>query len=32
MEGVRDIEMGDGKIEEGGCEQTFLYLSLTRET
>jgi hypothetical protein len=25
------MEIGDGEIEEGGCEQTFLCLRLTKE-
>jgi hypothetical protein len=27
--GIRDGEIVDGEIEEGGCEETFLCLSLT---
>ena len=30
--GIRDGKIGEAEIEEGWCEQTFLYLSLTRET
>ena len=27
--GIRDGEIGDGEIVEGGCQETFLCLSLT---
>ena len=30
-EGIRGGEIGNGQIEEGGCEETFLCLSLNRE-
>jgi hypothetical protein len=30
--GIRDGEIVDGKIEEGGCEETFFCLRLTLKT
>jgi hypothetical protein len=30
--GIRDGEIVEGNIEEGGCEETFLCLSLTGKT